>query len=93
MKKMIREFIRKVLRRGIFNRGLEAGMLKRRLFSQGGTWIRIKTGLPKLGKTFGISQAPQGFRDSCLLCRWGCIAEAKQQRFFAASLFRIQDTA
>ena len=88
MKKMIQGIHQKgAFVEGIFNRGLEAGMLRNGDgFHKGGTWIRIKTWLPyTLANLLVFPKLRKVFGDRMLYCvGGGALLEAKQQRFFAA---------
>jgi len=88
MKKMIQGIHQKgAFVEGIFNRGLEAGMLRNGDgFHKSGTWIRIKTWLPyTLANLLVFPKLRKIFGDKMLYCvGGGALLEAKQQRFFAA---------
>jgi long-chain acyl-CoA synthetase len=88
MKKMIQGIHQKgAFIEGIFNRGLEAGILRNGDgFHRGSTWVQIKTWLPyTIANLLVFPKLRKVFGDRMLYCvGGGALLEAKQQRFFAA---------
>ena len=88
MKKMIQGIHQKgPFIEGIFNRGLEAGILRNGDgFHKPGTWVQIKTWLPyTIANLLVFPKLRKVFGDRLLYCvGGGALLEAKQQRFFAA---------
>jgi len=88
MKKMISGIHQKgAFIEGIFNRGLEAGILRNGDgFHRGSTWVQIKTWLPyTIANLLVFPKLRKVFGDRMLYCvGGGALLEAKQQRFFAA---------
>lgn len=72
---------------GVFNRGLEAGILRNGDgFNKPSTWIRFKTWLPyTLANKLVFPKLREVFGSRMLYCvGGGALLEAKQQKFFAA---------
>lgn len=88
MKKMIQGIHQKgPFVEGIFNRGLEAGILRNGDgFHKSGTWVKIKTWFPyTLANLLVFPKLRKIFGDKMLYCvGGGALLEAKQQKFFAA---------
>lgn len=88
MKKMIQGIHQKgPFVEGIFNRGLEAGILRNGDgFHKGNAWVQCKTWFPyTLANLLVFPKLRKIFGDRMLYCvGGGALLEAKQQRFFAA---------